>query len=261
MHIAPPLHDLQRGFVEALMGRSSDVASWVEACGLDPDARVRIYRNAVASTQTAALRETYPTVFALVGEGFFDTLAAGYRQQHPSSCGHLQRFGDALADFIADMPETQSLSYLPDIARLDWLCNLTALALAADAVAASACAAAATVEPSFLKLRLHASIGLLRSAHEVLAIWQWCQTPSESNLQLDSAGEHVLIWRDAGMVAMTVIAPATYCFIQSLVAGCDLASASTAALDVDPDFQFGPCLRDLLAHGLVVAFIYSERLK
>ena len=55
--------------------------------------------------------------------------------------------------------------------------------------------------------------------------------------------------------AMAAISPATFRCIQRLADGDSVASACHAALDVDNDFDLEPCLRDLFAQGLIVAFI------
>lgn len=257
MPAAPRLHELQQGFADALLGRSDAVAAWVDGAGLDPAARMRIYRHAIEGTLIAALRTSYPAVHALVGDDFFDAMAARYRLQHPSACGNLLQFGGALADYLADMPEAQSLPYLADVARLEWRRQLAALAadaLPADAVTATA---AALVAPDRLRIRLHPSLQWLRSDYAVLTLWQWCQAPSDAVPKVDG-GEHVLLWREGGEVAMAAVSPATFRCIERLAEGCTVASAYQAATDVDNDFDLEPCLRDLLAQGLIVAFIDED---
>lgn len=258
MPAAPRLHELQRGFVDALLGRGDAAAAWVDGGGLEPSARLRIYRHAVAGTLTAALRDSYPTVLALVGEAFFEAMAERYRLQHPSTCGNLQQFGGSLAGFIATMPEVQALGYLADVARLDWLRQVAALAPDAVPVSAAMSADAAAVAPDRLRVRLHPSLQRLRSDHAVLTIWHWCRMPGGPALKLEGNGEHVLLWRDGGDVAMTTVDPATFRCIEALADGRDMASACRVASGVDDDFDLEPCLRDLLAQGLIVAFIDEE---
>ncbi|MCW8808894.1 MAG: DNA-binding domain-containing protein [Rhodanobacter sp.] len=259
MPAAPRLHELQQGIADALLGRGDAVAAWVVGAGLDPAARLRVYRNAVAGTLTAALRDSYPTVLALVGEDFFEAMAARYRLQHPSRCGNLQQFGGALAGFLQDMPEAQRLDYLPDVARLDWLRQLAALAADALPVDAARSAMAAMAAADALRVRLHPSVQLLRSRFAVLSLWQWCRAPSAAAApRVDGTGEQVLLWRDGGEVAMASLDPATFRCVERLGAGDDVASAWTAAVETDPDFDLEPCLRDLLAQGLIVAFIPQE---
>ena len=254
MPAAPCLRELQQGFADAVLGRGDAVADWVVGAGLDPAARLQVYRNAVAGTLTAALRDSYPTVLALVGEDFFEAMAARYRLQHPSTCGNLQKFGGALAEFIETMPEAQTLSYLADIARLDWLRQVTALAPDAMPVDSCAMAAAAAVEPHRLRVRLHPSLQRLRSPFAALTLWQWCQSPVGAAPRPDQGGERVLLWRDGSDVAMAAVAPATFRCIEVLAEGGDVASAHRAGTDVDADFDLQLCLQDLLAQRLIVAF-------
>ena len=72
----PRLRELQRSFATALMGGGDAVTAYIDGAGLDPSARLRIYRHSAAGTQIAALRDSYPTVRPLVGDEFFEILAA-----------------------------------------------------------------------------------------------------------------------------------------------------------------------------------------
>lgn len=257
MPAAPRLRDLQQGFAVAVLGRDEGVSDWIIGAGLEPAARLRIYQHAVAATQGAALRDSYPGVLALVGEDFFDAMAARYRRQYPSTSGNLQHFGASLADFLANMTEARKLTYLPDVARLEWCRQLTALASDAPPVDAMRCAEVAAAAPARLYLRLHPSIHLLRSAHAVLSLWQWCQAPSDRAPSVDE-GEQVLLWREDGDVAMATLEPATFRCIEMLAGGNDVATAWAGACNLDHAFDLESCLRDLLGHGLVVAFTDEE---
>lgn len=257
MAAAPRLCELQQGFAAAVLGRDDGVAAWIMGAGLEPSARLRVYERAIAATLTAALRDSYPGVLALVGEDFFDAMAARYRRQYPSTSGNLQHFGAALADFIAGMPEARKLPYLPDVARLEWCRQLTALASDAPPVDAMRCAEVAAAAPERLRLRLHPSTHLLRSAHAVLGLWQWCQAPSDTAPCVNE-GEQVLLWREDGDVAMAALEPATFRCIEMLAGGNDVATAWAGARDVDHAFDLESCLRDLLGQGLVVAFTDEE---
>jgi len=258
MPAVPRLRELQQQFADALRGRGEAVARYIDGAGLEPAARVRIYRNAVAATQTAALRDSYATVYALVGEEFFEVLADRYREQYPSTCGNLQKFGGAMAEFIAVMPEVRHLSYLADVARLDWLRQSAALAADARPADVTASAAAAVVPPESLRIRLHPSLHLLQSAHAVLSIFRWCQAPTGPAPRPDGDAEYVLLWRQDGDVTMTRVEAATYRCIESLGAGRDVASAWATATAVDPQFDLEPCLRDLLTRGLIVEFLNED---
>lgn len=253
MTAAPRLLELQQGFADAMLGRDERVAVWVEGAGLEPTARLRVYRNAIAGTLHAALRDTYPVVLALVGENFFEELAERYRRHCPSTSGNLQHFGAALPEFIEATPSLQALPYLLDIARLEWLRQATALAADHPAMDTAALSHWATCDPADLRMDFHPSMHLLASSHAVLTLWRWCQAPQGAAPNPRTGAEHVLLWRDSGDVAMAELDPATFRCIEALTEGCDLASAYLAATDVDPHFDVQICLQDLLVHRLIVS--------
>ncbi len=253
MRAAPSLLELQRGFAGAMLGQGDAAAAWIEGAGLEPTARLRVYRHAIAGTLHAALRDTYPTVLALVGDAFFEELAERYRLEHPSTSGNLQHFGAAMPDYIEGMPSLQALPYLPDMARLEWLRQETALAAEQPPLAAAALTHWATCEPADVRMAFHPSMHLMASSYAALTLWRWCQAPQGLAPNPQAGAEHVLLWRDGGEVAMATIDPATFRCIDALAEGCDLASAYLAATDVDPRFDVQACLQDLLAHHLIVS--------
>jgi hypothetical protein len=68
----PSLEDLQKDMCNAICGgdemRSSEL---IGGDGMDPRARLQIYRNHAVITLTDALKATYPVVCRLVSDGFF----------------------------------------------------------------------------------------------------------------------------------------------------------------------------------------------
>jgi hypothetical protein len=69
----------------------------------------------------------------------------------------------------------------------------------------------------------------------------------------------VLLWRDGGEVSMAAVDPATYTCIEALSAARDVAAAWGAATAHDANFDLEPCLRDLLAQGLIVEYYEQDR--
>src|SRR5262249_36772420 len=103
-----PLAGFQHEFLEAI-------------CSDAPlDDRLSVYRRNVLANQHDALAATYPVVRRLVGDAFFRESATRYALAHPSDSGDLHRFGAHLAAFLAAYAPARELSYLPDVARLEW---------------------------------------------------------------------------------------------------------------------------------------------
>lgn len=253
MPIAPSLHELQRQFMAALYDPAAPgPLDAIAGHGLAPAARMRIYRRSCNETQTAALRTTYPAVLALVGDAFFDQTARGYRRVHPSQSGNLQRFGDALPAYLATLPACRSVPYMADVARLEWLRQLTILAPDSAPICAEDLAEAIRSAGDALRTVLHPSLHLLESRHPVLTIWNYALHPGNARLTLGNVGESVVLWREDGEVAMASLDPASFACITALAGRSSLGAARDAAASVDSDFDLGTCLGSLAEHGLII---------
>ena len=115
MRTVPTLSEWQRQFLDALYDTDAPGPhATILANGLEPGARLRIYRHSSEAIHAGALRITYHAVLALVGEDYFDQTVRGYRRAHPSQSGNLQTFGARFAEYLETLPELRSIAYLPD---------------------------------------------------------------------------------------------------------------------------------------------------
>lgn len=255
MRAAPSLHELQQQFMAALYDPAAPgPLHAIAGHGLAPAARMRIYRRSCNETQTAALRVTYPAVAALVGEAYFEQAARGYRRAYPSRSGNLQAFGDAFAAYLETLPGCRSLPYLPDVARLEWLRQLTILAPESAPLDPEALASAIRSAGDALRPVTHPSLHLLASRHPALTIWNYALHPIEEKLTLDGAGESVALWREDGEVTMAALDPASSACIDAIMRGAPLGAAHRLATVADPGFELDACLASLVEHGLVIGF-------
>lgn len=112
----PDLSTFQRGFAAALLADEPiDNLSW--------SSQFAVYRNTSARGAVEALRASYPTVDALLGDEMFTGVALDYRRETPPANPVLSDYGVDFADFLARQPWTTELPYVADVARLDrlWL--------------------------------------------------------------------------------------------------------------------------------------------
>lgn len=252
MHAARSLHELQQQFMAALYDAAeTGPTAVIVGNGLAPEARLRIYRRSCNETQTAALRTTYPAVLALVGEAFFDQTARGYRRAHPSHSGNLQAFGATFAEYLEGVPGCRALPYLSDVARLEWLRQQAILAPAAASISPESVADAIREATGPIRTVLHPSMRVLGSRYPVLTIWSYALRPRDDNLVPGNDGENVVLWREAGEVAMDAVDPASFACIAALAHGLTLADARSAAQSVDDRFDLEACLESLVVHGVV----------
>lgn len=253
MHTAPALPELQHQFLAALYDDDAPgPAEAIAGHGLEPSARLRIYRHSCNEIQLGALRTTYPALLALVGEAFFEQTARGYRSACPSTSGNLQQFGAQFAEYLQALPATRELAYLPDVARLEWLRQRAALAADAATPPAAAVAPWLTAANAAQKIGLHPSVQSLASRYPVLTIWRYATDPTPEDLQPPATGEQVTLWREDGEVAMAALDAASFACIETLASGATLDRAHAAAKSIDTDFDLSVCLASLAGHGLLV---------
>ena len=250
------LRDLQRDFSAAMRGDSEGVLAHIDGGTLGGQARLGIYRNAIAATRLRTLSESFPTVRAFVGDAFFEQLAHRYATLHPSRSGNLCDYGGQFGDFIEGSPEAiEPVPYLADVARLEWLRQRAALA--------------AEAKPRRLRVvggnergqraTFHPSVGALRSRFPVFTLYRWCEAPNEPAPRLEDGPECGLIWRAGGEVAQSAINPASYAFVHALLQGGTVAAACAAGSSQDVDFAPDECLRSLIECAIIVGFTPTAR--
>ena len=259
MRVALSLRELQQQFMAALYDAAKPgPTAAIAGNGLTPEARLRVYRRSCNETQTAALRATYPAVLALMGEAFFDQTASGYQKTHPSRSGNLQAFGEAFAEYLEGLSGFRALPYVSDVARLEWLRQQAILAPDAASTGREDIADVIRKAAESMRIVLHPSLQLVDSRFPVLTIWSYALRPTDENLVLGNAGEHVVLWREEGEVAMGVVDPASFACINALAHGLTVADARSAAASLDAGFDLEACIESLFAHELVIGVrLYS----
>lgn len=252
MHAAPTLLETQRRFLAALYDdEDAGPIAGIAGHGLDPAARLRIYRHSCCETQIAALRTAYPGVLALVGEAFFEQTARGYRRAYPSRSGNLQEFGAAFAEYLETLRACRSLAYLPDVARLEWLRQQAVLARESEAIQSDALVSRRNPANGTLRIVLHPSVRLLVSRYAVLTIWRYALQPTTDRLALGEEGERVALWREDGDIAMAALDAASFACIEALARGSSLDDADAIAAAIDPGFALRECIESLLQRRLI----------
>jgi len=117
----PTLREIEAGLTQALLGGDeSPAAAAVLGDGLEPGARLQLYRHHVFTTLTATLQGTYPVVCQLVDARFFAYAADQYIRRHPPTGPCLFEYGASFPDFLGQFEPSRPLRYIPDVGRLEW---------------------------------------------------------------------------------------------------------------------------------------------
>lgn len=224
------LDALQAGFLQALTGATPPLLG---ASRLDAEQSWAIYRRNYRENHIAALAETYGAVHTLVGEAYFRQLARRYLAAHSSQSGDLNDYGEHFGDFLAaclpTAPGGAELSYLPDVARLDWAWFAVLRAPSAPEQALAGLLSWAADQQGDVRARPHPACRLLRSDYPLYRLWCLAEG-SASAVDLGAGPEAVLISRPGGRVAVSLLAPAEAVLLQMWFAGRPLRAALAAAV-------------------------------
>ncbi len=260
----PSLLELQRAFAAALLfEETDDIASHVLANGVEPTARLRIYRNNTRENSLAALRAAYPVLERLVGVDYFRQLVLDYLMRFPSPSGDLQHAGERLATYLARRYAASEYAYFVDIARLEWAYQEVLVAAEHVPLDLERLQAVPSADYANLSFELHPAARLIESAYPVLTIWSANQTgrASEEIIDLRQGGERVLVHRTRDAVDLMRLPRAEFDFLAAIASGATLAGAADAAAAGDEQpFDLGLALRRHVSRGVIVDFHLPNRM-
>ena len=249
------LLELQTRIGRAVLGGDiAEIAEIIEGDGLDPAARLRIYRNHAFSTLGAALAATFPVVCRLVDERFFAYAAHEYLREHPPRSRCLVEYGADFPDFLAGFQPSEDLPYLADVARFEWALHIAATVREAPSLQMDALAAIPAERAGSVGFRLQPSVNYFASPWPIDAIWQANQEDEVPPIDLAVGGTWLEIRHAGETVAWRRLDPGTFWFRTALADGLMFGAAIAVATQKDPEFDIITALRRVLAEGLAVSF-------
>jgi hypothetical protein len=249
------LLELQLQLGRAVLGGDTAALEAAIRCdGLDPAARLRIYRNHAFATLGATLEGTFPVVCRLVDKRFFAYAAHEYLREHPPQWRCLAEYGADFPDFLAGFEPCRDLPYLADVARFKWALNIAAAVREAAPLPMEALAAVPPEKVACLSLCLQQSVRYFASGWPIDVIWQANQQSQVPTVDLASGGTCIEIRRAGDAVAWRRHDAGTFAFRTALADGLTLAKAAATASVQDPTVDLATALDRVFAEGLAVAF-------
>lgn len=251
------LNDELASFARAII-RGEEPSSRIDTSYPNYSATVALeaYRNNYRGNLHDALAGAYPVVKQLVGDDFFRFMARKFIEQHPSQSANLHHYGAELADFVAIFSPAQELVYLADVAALEWAYHVAYFVADAPMLALDRLAQIPPEQYADLILRTHPSCQVLRSRYPVSAIWQAHQPGADSDFHIDLASGAciVLVSRAEDVVQVAELSEAEADWLQRIQAGNSLGMASSATLELYPDFDLQAALLKLVAQNVLTDF-------
>jgi hypothetical protein len=249
-----PLIELQMRLRQAVLGGDdAGVVAAIAGDGLDPAARLGIYRNHAFATLGAALQGTFPVTCRLLDQRFFAYAAHEYVREHPPHSRCLSEYGADFPDFLVGFEPCKDLPYLADVARFEWVLNTAAGVRETAPLQIEALAAVPADKAAYVGLRLQPSVSYFASRWPIDAIWQANQEEEVPPTDLASGDAALEIRRAREVVAWRRLDPGTLAFRAALAGGQALAMAIAAATQRDPAFDLTAALQQVFGEGLAVA--------
>ncbi len=246
----------QAGFAQAIVDprKAADAAPLLAGNAAIAEDRIAIYRGNALANARKALSGAYPVINRLVGDEFFEGLAREYQRRFYSRSGDLNEYGDAFASFLEDFPHVRELPYLPDVARLEWAGHRAHYAADVAVFDLSRLAAIPPERQGDLRFRFNPAVSIVGSRFPVDRIWEVNQPgfDGDAGVDLDAGPRHVMVVRPRFRVLVRRLSSGAFGWIDAAARGRTLTQALEAAFTIDPAFDLGTTLAELIADNTII---------
>jgi hypothetical protein len=220
--------------------------------------RFAVHRNNVVVGLVEALEARFPAVEKIVGNEFFVAMARAFIQKRPPRSLLLATYGDEFAEFIGAFEPAHELPYLADVARIEAARTRAYHAVDAAPLGASELAQLDANALSGLRVDLHPSLEIVRSAHPVVTIWAVNSGAQKLEPIEAWTAEDALIVRPYLDVEVRLLPPGGAAFLRALAESRSLGAAADAAFADDAAFDLTAGLAAMIGGGLVIGCSPSE---
>lgn len=247
------LHDLQRMVRDAVFESGATgpaltaVSNHIEAdAGLSAAEHVLIYRRAIFATLVRTLGAIHPVCERLIGEEFFNAMAQIFARQTPSESPDLGDYGENFSDFIASFEPAAELTYLADIARLEWHWHRAFHAPDETGIDVAALGAIDEADTDRIVFQLPVSASLLRSDFPIQRIWQVNQDDwtGDRTVNLDAGATDLIIWRRGHEMRIDEPDAAEWLLLKEVEARQSLAEIGNTKIQQDLDKALPRCVQN-----------------
>jgi hypothetical protein len=204
----PSLADLQRALAARIVAdEGADLDAWIGVPSeADPAARLAVYVRGYPARIREALRETFPAVAHILGDGSFAALADRYARVVPADLRNLNLVGAALPTHLESDRASDDLPFLPALAELEWAVDRCFHADLLTAFEPSACSGWSLDDWARAKVGFQPGLALVCAPWPLRELRETCRHErSEVDLDLDGRHDRVLIYRRGFEVAVESI--------------------------------------------------------
>ncbi|WP_019026511.1 DNA-binding domain-containing protein [Colwellia piezophila] len=260
------LADLQSNFIKdclsgTLTANNISMATELDTRSISAQGLMGIYQHSAIANITSSLSLTYPVVEKLVGKDFFAQVSRQYIFIYWPTTANMDDYGENFPLFVAELEQAKSLTYLKDVAQLEWLfhqCSLAKDSITFDWTLLAKVAPADALQLNFI---LAPSVALIKSTQPIDKIWQMNQenVPDNSELALDGDNEtNIVLFKQALKTQMITISASEFALLQSFAQGHSFEMAIERVMAnttmIEADSSIDNILKKYIALGVICGF-------
>jgi hypothetical protein len=248
------LHRLQRSFTAHLFeDERASIIPWIRSDGIDPGARLRIYRNNLCEGFHKTLALEYPVVRRLVGNEYFRQFAIAFLASHPSTSGDLHHIGAPFPGFLRERFADTEYLYLADVASLEWAYQECLVAEESEVLDPLTLRDVPAHSYGTLRFTLRPACRLVHSRFPILKIWEanQPQMPADETIDLNDGADFLLVFRNPKGIYFRRIHEDDHRLLAAFAAGRSLDEALELSLAVNPHFDLRGALHRCIGFGVL----------
>jgi hypothetical protein len=267
-----PLPELQARLAAALRADpdappDTGLLREIRADGLDPAARLGIYRDNLRGNFLKVLALEFPAIRRLGGADWFAQCGLAFLRAHPSVSGDLHGLGAPFPGFLAQRLQGSPHEYFADVATLEWAWQENLVAEdPATQLDVAALAGVPGERVAALHFALHPALRLVRSRWPVFTIWNANRGEpgvdpepppgggDDVPIDLDAGAQCVIVRRSGAGAEARCCDPATFEWLGALASGATFGAAWDAATAVEPGFDVARTLATAVVLDLFTGF-------
>ncbi len=249
------LNKIQQEFKGTITGNAApegDFARVFKSGGVSVENRMKIYRNNVIRSLTAAVTVVYPLTEKLVGVDFLAQAVREYVVANLPDQGNLNFYGATLPDFIRTYEPARHLPYLYDMTRLEWAWEMATLAQDDEKLDPVRLQEIPEDKIPYLRFMLRASVRLIKSQYPLDRIVDFCRAETQDGtLDIGNNGSetHLMVIRPVLQTHMRKIGKGEWVLLSELRDRRTLLDAAEKAAEADEAFDLAPVLQKHLELG------------
>jgi len=214
---------------------------------LESAQRMSVYRNNVIHSLSQAISDSYPVVLRLIGADLFNALAIEYVRKSLPSEASLLNYAADFADFLADHPSCQTLPFLADVARIEYLYIQCFHGSDATAITMSDLFNLEQDKLPQVIFKKHPNVFLFNTDQPALEIWTENLKDEVERIDLSIANQtYLLLYREQYQVVPMQLTASCFYFCQALMLGLCIEDAWNQAVKNSPEELADDEIYDLL---------------